>query len=203
MYLTYQERCKLAAWHHLGMSNATIARMLKRHPATIGRELKRNRVFGTYQARLAQRRYECRKIFVGTKSFMWCGFFRNTPYQMDAFQRRITQWFSDAFDDYARLRMDNWGKVNFNLIWRHQVRMMKIKGPLWYGQMARWIHNIWDLEEEAIRRRKQEEEQELAGYESLSKMIDETKQGIRELIEQIDKALSSSKTTEDSPLRAA
>ncbi|GJM63214.1 helix-turn-helix domain-containing protein [Persicobacter diffluens] len=203
MYLTYAERCRIDLYHSLGMSNAKIARLLDRHVSTIGRELKRNKLFGEYDARLAQRRYECRKIFVGLKSHLWCGYFRPTPYKIKPFIRRITQWFSDYFDDFLRLRTINYGLMNFNLRWRHQVRLLKTKGPWWYGAMARWILRIWDLEPEALARQQVEAEEERQRNESIAKMLDELDQSVKALAEKIEALSSKPKIPEAIALRAA
>ena len=46
--LTKEERDLIAQMHHRGALQKDIAAALERHPTTIGRELKRNRVRGEY-----------------------------------------------------------------------------------------------------------------------------------------------------------
>jgi IS30 family transposase len=66
--LTQEERYRIAAQRSIGSSHAEIARVLGRHPSTIGRELRRNatRHDGNYRAEKAQsyataRRRRCRR----------------------------------------------------------------------------------------------------------------------------------------------
>ena len=60
-HLTAFDRGQIEALHRQGISNREIARQLSRHPATIGRELRRNTPGGAYQAGRAQRLYEERR----------------------------------------------------------------------------------------------------------------------------------------------
>ena len=60
--LSVQERYVITHMHNAGFSNATIARQIGRHCATIGRELRRNRdVFDVYHYHPAQRAAEHRR----------------------------------------------------------------------------------------------------------------------------------------------
>jgi IS30 family transposase len=62
-HLTAEERDHLAVWRGQGLSNGAIAKKLGRHPATIGRELKRNAPpihSGYYLSHKAQGRAEAR-----------------------------------------------------------------------------------------------------------------------------------------------
>lgn len=53
-HLTKEERDQIACWHAAGVSNTEIGRRLGRDVSSIGRELKRNMVRGTYTAISAQ-----------------------------------------------------------------------------------------------------------------------------------------------------
>lgn len=60
-HLSITERSELALLHRLGWSARAIARELKRHHATIARELKRGCKAGEYQAEAAHEVYEKRR----------------------------------------------------------------------------------------------------------------------------------------------
>jgi len=64
-HLTAFDRGQIQALLQAGKGKSEIARMLKRHPSSIGREIRRNGVKGTYEAerahvRYRERRKECR-----------------------------------------------------------------------------------------------------------------------------------------------
>lgn len=60
-HLTSFERGQIEALHARSVSKQDIARQLQRHPATIGRELRRNGIGASYQGAHAQRRYQERR----------------------------------------------------------------------------------------------------------------------------------------------
>jgi len=60
-HLTAFDRGRIEAMHRQGMSNRSIACQLNRHPATIGRELRRNTPGKAYRAEQAQRLYQERR----------------------------------------------------------------------------------------------------------------------------------------------
>lgn len=60
--ISSEERVRIEEFRNAGDSRAEIAKKLKRHPTTIGRELKRNGVQSRYSAEVAQARAERRKV---------------------------------------------------------------------------------------------------------------------------------------------
>jgi len=66
-HLTTKERCCIVHFIELGWSLNKIAKELNRSTSTISREIKRNSIYGIYQANKAQEVYEKRRNNCGAK----------------------------------------------------------------------------------------------------------------------------------------
>ena len=131
--LTQEERYRIGAERSIGSSHAAIARLLGRHPSTIGRELRRNRTAhdGAYRAEKAQsyavaRRRRCRRgaHFSARSMARVTGLLRRwwSPEQISGLLKKTGELSISAETIYRRIRWDR--RVGGSL-WRHTRIMSK------------------------------------------------------------------------------
>ena len=94
--ITHTERQQIHRWKQEAMSNAQIAKLLGRHPCTIGRELKRNAQAGDYKPGLAQRQARRRARRQGSRKL--------TEAMKEEIRRELAgrQWSPEIISQRAR-----------------------------------------------------------------------------------------------------
>jgi len=131
--LTQEERYRIGAERSIGSSMAQIARLLQRHPSTIGRELRRNRTRhdGAYRAEKAQsyataRRRRCRRRahFSARSMARVAGLLRRwwSPEQISGLLKKTGELSISVETIYRRIR---WDKRVGGDLWRSTRIMSK------------------------------------------------------------------------------
>jgi transposase, IS30 family len=145
--LTQEERYRITAHRMAGNSQAEIARLLQRHPATIGRELRRNatRHDGKYRAEKAQsyataRRRRSRRgaRFSAEQMARVASLLRGkwSAEQISGFLRKTGEMAISHETIYRRIR---WDKLAGGSLWRHTRIMSNQRRKRYRGADSRGV----------------------------------------------------------------
>jgi IS30 family transposase len=126
--ITHTERQQIYRWKQEAMSNGQIAKLLGRHPCTIGRELKRNAKAGNYRPGQAQRQARQRARRQGSRKL--------SESMKEEIERQLTrgQWSPEIISQRARKEGREF--VCRESIYRHIYEDARRGGKLW-EQLAR------------------------------------------------------------------